>query len=128
MESSTRITTSTINLNDVKIYGFHGVSDEEQQVGTWYNITISLNTKLSPLSYLNDQLEGTIDYSAVLTLIKEEFAVKSRILEHLAYRIANKILSSFSSVQNVTIEIQKLAPPMSGNIKSASVKMTIERQ
>ena len=119
---------SSIKLNGIRLYGHHGVTEIEQKVGSWYEIDLTIEADISPAALEHDDIQGTIDYSAVLTVVKDEFATPSRLLEHLANRVAHAILSSFDRALAVSICVHKLAPPMPGNVRSAAVSLTLTRK
>lgn len=116
---------TNIRLNTIRLYGHHGVFAEEQQIGSWYEIDIDMLATISQDAYLNDQLDGTVSYADTLDIVKEEFQIKSKLLEHLAYRIAKHVLISSDKIEQVAIRVKKIAPPLVGNIHDACVEMTI---
>ena len=118
---------SSIKLNGIRLYGHHGVTEIEQKVGSWYEIDLTIEADISPAALEHDDIQGTIDYSAVLDVVKDEFSTPSRLLEHLAARIAHAILRSFDRAMAVNVCVQKLAPPMRGNVRSAAVSLTFTR-
>ena len=119
---------SSIKLNGIRLYGHHGLTKAEQHVGSWYEIDLAIEADVSAAALEHDDIQGTIDYSAVLTVVKNEFGIPSRLLEHLAHRIAHAILRSFDKALAINICVHKLAPPMPGNIHDASVSLTITRK
>ena len=117
-----------ISLNGIRLYGFHGVSAEEQQVGSWFEIDLVISAAVSDAALLDDDLSGTIDYSQVLHIVQTQFATPSRLLEHLAHRTATALLNTFPMAQEADITVHKLAPPMRGHVRSAAVRLTLARK
>jgi len=117
-----------ILLNGIRLYGHHGVGTDEQQVGSWYEIDLAIEADVTPAALEHDVLSGTIDYSAVLRLVRQEFATPSQLLEHLAYRISKSLLDAFSKASKADICLKKIAPPMPGNLHSAAVKFSLSRE
>lgn len=119
--------TTRIQLNKIQLYGNHGVFAEEQQIGSWYELSISMLTNVDNSAFINDELDGTVNYAEVLAIAKKEFSNKSKLLEHLAYQIAKQTLAYSTRIEEVTINIKKIAPPLVGNIHDACVELTINR-
>ena len=118
----------SIKINSLRLYGHHGVTEKEQKVGSWYEIDLTIDADISPAALEHDDLQGTIDYSAVLRIVKDEFAIPSKLLEHFANRVSHAILHSFDRALTVTICVHKIAPPMPGNIHSVAVRLTISKE
>ena len=116
-----------ILLNGIRLYGHHGVGKDEQTVGSWYEIDIVITADISAAAYHDDDLGGTINYADVLTIIKHEFSTPAQLLEHLAYRISKAVLETFARALQIDIYIQKVAPPLRGNIYSAAVRFSLSR-
>jgi len=68
----------SIQLNNLRFYAYHGVHDEEKQVGTEFeaNIFIEFDSK-EPIIHLDQ----TINYVTVYELAKELFAQPVKLLE-----------------------------------------------
>lgn len=113
--------TSKIILEDIKIYAYHGVLPEENIIGTYYILNVELHTDLWKAAETDD-LENTISYAEINDLIHEEMQIKSKLLEHVAGRILNKIKEKFPQISFIKIKITKTNPPMKGELKGASVE------
>ena len=48
-------------------------------------------------------------------------AIKSKLIEHVAHRIANCVLETFSNIEGGTLSIAKKNPPVQGEIESVEV-------
>ena len=119
---------SSITLNAIRLYGYHGVSSEEQQVGSWFEIDVAITADVATSALEHDDLSGTIDYSEALRIVKQEFATTSRLLENLAYRVSRALLEAFPTAQQVGITVRKMAPPMPGNVRSAGFRLSLTRE
>lgn len=117
--------TSKIILEDIKIFAYHGVLEEEQIIGTNYLINLEAEADLWKAS-TSDDLEDTINYAEINDIIHTEMAVKSQLLEHVAGRIMQAIQSKFTKISRIKIKITKTNPPMKGEMKGVSVE--IEKQ
>ena len=111
-----------IKIQDLKIYAYHGVHETEHRVGQWYTVNLELNGTFF-LAKSSDDLHGTIDYAAVTALVKAEMAQASKLIEHVAQRIATSLKSSFLLLESGTVEVVKENPPVKG---VGSVSVTVE--
>lgn len=112
-----------IHLEGIKIFAYHGVFDVEQAVGQWYEISLSVTTDFAAAAK-TDELTGTIDYAALNNLVHREMAIKSKLVEHVAQRIANAIKKEFPAIEKGTICISKLNPPVKGQLNSMKIELS----
>lgn len=113
---------SKIYLEDVKIYAYHGVLPEENVIGTYYILNLEIHTDLWKAAE-SDNLNDTISYADINDILHQEMQIKSKLLEHVAGRIINKINEKFSNVSYVKLKLTKTAPPMKGEMKGASIEL-----
>ncbi len=110
----------TICLNNIKVFAKHGVFEVEQKVGQWYLVNLEIDIDFSEAA-IKDDLNGTIDYSVLNKLIREEMAIPSKLIEHVANRIANKIIDTFPDIEEGSISISKLNPPVDGEMENVEI-------
>lgn len=113
---------SKIYLEEVKIYAYHGVLPEENIIGTYYIVNAELHTDLWKAAETDD-LNDTISYADINTIIHDEMNIKSKLLEHVAGRIISKIHGHFSEISYIKVKITKTSPPMKGEMKGASIEL-----
>jgi len=116
-----------IKLKNVRCYSHHGCLKEETLIGGEYLVNLSVKTKLGK-SHLTDNLEDAVDYVFLNSVIKEEMAVSSKLLETVVKKICNRVLSEEKRVYEVTVRVSKLCPPINGDAESVSVKITKKRE
>ena len=93
-----------VDINNLKIFGYHGCFDVEKIHGQFFNINISY--LLSDKVENNDSLDSTIDYIKVVNYIKKVFNHKRyNLLEDLAIYISDNLLDEFQ-INSVKISIQ----------------------
>ena len=112
----------SIELKTMTFHAYHGVLEQEQKVGNTYTIDLKLYLDLSK-AMQSDCLDDTINYAEVWQSVKEEMAIPSRLIEHAAGRIIQRIKSDFPSVVSVKICLAKKNPPMGADLREASVKI-----
>ena len=111
-----------ISLRNVRFHAFHGVLPQERRVGGDFLITVRVGYPLER-AMETDNVDDTLDYSALYALVEREVAEPSKLLEHVAGRIVKAITASFPEVTSVDLELTKLNPPMGADSEGAAVEV-----
>jgi dihydroneopterin aldolase len=115
-----------IQLENVRIYTNHGCLIEEDLIGSEYRVDLQITADLSK-SAQTDELLDTVDYVSLNAIIVEEMAVRSKLLEHVAQRILNRIFKEESLVEKAEVKVAKINPPIGGDVQSVVVIMSQNR-
>lgn len=115
-----------IKLKNIKIYAYHGCLVEEKKIGSDYRIDLTVKADLTD-SAVSDKLSDTVDYVHLNKIVKEEMAIRSKLLEHAAERILVRILDEISMVEKVTVDVSKINPPIGGNVEMVTIRRTKKR-
>lgn len=116
-----------IYLSGIKVYGHHGWSQEEREVGQALEVDLELSADLRA-SGLSDRLEDTLDYGQAYEIVRHSLAEgKHRLLEHLAEDIARRILQE-TPTPEVMVRVSKLNPPVGGVCERAAVEIRRSRE
>lgn len=115
-----------IHLKGLKLYAYHGVLPQENQVGAEYTIDLRLKTDFTQAAE-TDRLEGTVNYAEVFNAVKKEMEIPSQLLEHVAWRIARRLLDDFPTISKVDIALYKQNPPMGADCSLVGVEATYLR-
>lgn len=114
----------TIHLSGIKAYGYTGALPEENILGQWFEAEITLYIDLVEACQ-SDNLADTCDYRGVIDgtmrIIREE---RFKLIERLAGRIAAATLTADQRLQQVTVKVTKLAPPIADFSGQISVEIT----
>lgn len=116
----------SIKIKNIKLYSYHGCLAEEGKIGSDYRVDLKVKGDLA-LSAKTDELKDTIDYVHLNKIVKEEMAVRSKLLETVAERIINRVLSELLIVQKVSVSVSKINPPMGGNVGEVTVRRSKSR-
>ena len=116
--------SSKIYLRNVRFHAFHGVLPQEGIVGNDYLVNLVLDYDFSS-AMKTDNLEGTLNYAEVYQKVREEMAVPSKLLEHVAGRIAHRLFSDFPEIQKLQLSITKVNPPMGADSDGAGVEVVL---
>lgn len=109
-----------IEVTGIELYAYHGCMGEEEVLGGKYIVDVILTTDFSK-SAQTDQLVDTIDYVAVRNIVVEEMGIRSKLIEHVAYRILERFKAEFASLITANIKVRKLNPPIQGVVKEVAV-------
>ena len=115
-----------IKLDTIKIYAYHGCLEEESIIGSDYNIDIIVSANLSKAS-ISDNLSDTVDYVCINRIVTQEMHIKSKLLEHVAKRISDRIFAEISIVAEVKISVSKINPPIGGDVKMVTITLKEKR-
>ena len=116
---------SKIILEDIKIYAYHGVLQEEAIIGNHYVVNLEVHSDLEKASQ-SDDLADTINYAEINEIVHQEMAIRSQLLEHVIGRIINKIENQFPKITFIKIKLTKTIPPMPGEMKGVSLEFEKE--
>jgi len=61
-----------------------------------------------------------VDYVKIIEIVKQQMAIRSNMIEHPAKRIVDAILP-LHKVQKVTVEVEKIQPPIDATFDKISV-------
>ena len=109
-----------INIEGIRLYGYHGCLDEEGKIGGEYIVDVSLQTNFLEAS-ISDDLNLTIDYCDIFNICRDEMAIRSKLIEHVGKRIFDRIKFKFPQLISTTVKITKISPPMNGPVDKVSV-------
>ena len=111
---------SYILLENIEIFANHGVSSQETLVGNVFYVNIKLKVDVFKAA-VNDDLRDTVSYAEVYEIVKNEMSVPSKLIEHAAKRIIDRLKSKYSQIVSVEIKLSKRNPPVGGQVDYASV-------
>lgn len=84
---------------------------------------VNLAVAYSPESGMITALEQTIDYAALFKLVEKAMQEPVDLLETLAQKIAADIEALYPQAKEISIEIEKLNPPIDQFTGSVAVKL-----
>ena len=115
-----------IEVKNIRIYAFHGCLAEEAIIGSDYSVDVNVIADLS-MAAISDNLEDTIDYVQINRIVKEEMKIRSKLLEHVAKRILDRIFLENNLVKEIRVCIAKLNPPIGGDVEAVRVVLQENR-
>jgi dihydroneopterin aldolase len=110
--------TTSIVINDLRIYAYHGVGEQEQRVGNNFSLTIRVGYDATR-AMESDSIDDAVSYADIVEIAKRVMATPSRLLEHVTKRLADAITERYPAITSLSIKILKITPPISADLASA---------
>lgn len=123
----TTINQSYIYINNIRLHASHGVLPQERVTGGDYSIDTKIGYDISQ-AMLSDNVTDTLNYAEVFNIIKEEMAQNSNLLEHVAGRIANRLIREYAQISTIMLRITKCNPPMGANCDGAGIEIHLTNE
>jgi dihydroneopterin aldolase len=118
--------TDRIRIEGMVFEGRHGVHEHEQRNQQPFEVDLELVLDLEPAGRTDD-LERTIDYSAVFTTCRRLVETTSfRLIEALAQRIADEVLATYHP-DEVIVRIRKPAVDLGGTFRAVGIEIVRRR-
>ena len=116
----------TIRLENVRLYGFHGCLKEEEMIGSDYRVDLEVSADLERASR-SDSLSDTVDYVLLQSIIREEMAIRTKLIETVAGRILDRVLAEIPEVMAAGVSVSKINPPIGGDVEQVTVSLHKKR-
>lgn len=111
-----------ISLEGLEFFAYHGVHDFEKEQGNSFVVDVEVEVDVQEAE-ASDELEGTVDYEELFSLVEKEMGIRSKLLEHVSARICNSVLDRWENVSRVKIKLGKLNPPIGAVCKMSGVTL-----
>jgi dihydroneopterin aldolase len=117
----------TIKLKNIRTYSYHGCLVEESKIGSDYLVDLEIKADLQQ-SMQTDELADTVDYVHLNKIVTEEMAIRSKLLEHVAKRIVDRVFKEIPMVMNVIVGVSKINPPIGGDVQAVTIEIEESRK
>lgn len=127
MKNPARIRRGAVFVEGLRLHAFHGHFEHERRVGQMFVIDLSLTLDVSAAA-ARDALKATVDYGAVVETTRRVFSGPPRkLVEAVAYDIAQALLDGFPPLESVVVRVGKTAPPIAATLDVAGVEIEVTR-
>ena len=116
-----------IEVKEARFYAYHGVLPQERRVGGSYTVTLRVGYDWSRAAE-TDEVGDTLDYAALYEVVKREMMVPSKLLEHVAGRIAKAVTTAWPTVTSLDLWLVKDKPPMGAACAGAGVEAHYKKE
>lgn len=114
--------TYKISLENIRLYGYHGATQNERELGQRFEIDVEITADLSE-AVKADDMRRTVNYEAVYKLVEAEVVnERYHLLEAMADKIARDVLKEFGGLE-VLVRIRKPSVPIAGSIDHVEVEV-----
>ncbi len=110
-----------ISLEKIKVYAHHGCMKEETVIGSDYIVNVWVEVNLNN-SAITDDLKDTVDYVLLHKIVVDEMLIPAKLLENVVHRILQRIFSGIEHVQQASVQVSKINPPIGGHVYAVSVE------
>jgi dihydroneopterin aldolase len=107
-------------IEDIRLHAYHGCLEEEGIIGGKYRIDIKIVADFTECAD-SDDLTKTVDYVIVYDLVKDEMAIRSKLIETVAKRIALKLQAQYAWVSEWEVSLTKFNPPVGGSLGQSRI-------
>jgi dihydroneopterin aldolase len=112
-----------IEISGIRCYGYTGYLPEEQVLGQWFELDLTIWLDLS-ITGANDQLAHSLNYAEVVARVTTLLETcRFQTIERLNTVITEAVLA-FDPVQRVHSRLVKVSPPIPGFAGRIAIAMT----
>jgi 7,8-dihydroneopterin aldolase/epimerase/oxygenase len=116
-----------IIIEDLEIYAYHGVAEEEKKLGQIFIVSLQVSADLNTAA-VNGDINATINYADVCRAVQKALNTKKYdLIETAALKVIDEIFNSFSNALSVKILLKKPWAPMGYHLKYAAVELERRR-
>ena len=112
----------TISLNNIVVYGYHGVHPEEKSLGQRFEIDLEYRLS-NPAFPWKDEERATVSYVNAHNIVSKVCAEQSfNLIETLGNRIVEEMRARFS-VDLIIVRVRKPSVPIQGILDHVEVEV-----
>lgn len=117
----------TIQISDIRAYGYTGALPEENVLGQWFRVDLILQMDLTQAGK-SDVLADTHDYRNAIVAVHHLIQkCPFKLVESLASEIAKAVLKTDERLTEITVKLTKLAPAIPDFTGSIAVEIVRDR-
>ena len=102
----------TIHLHNVKFYSYHGIHEEEKNLGNEFELSADIQFH-EEVDVINS-IKQTINYVDIYKIIKQHMNEPSHLLETVVMGIGNSIKTKYDNIRSISLRLKKMHPPITG--------------
>ena len=107
-------------IEDIRVHAYHGCLEEEAKIGGKSRVDVKAVAESSDAAQ-NDDLSRTVDYVVVYNLVQEEMAKRSKLIETVAKRMAERLKQTYPWVNEWEVSLTKYNPPVQGDLGQSRI-------
>jgi dihydroneopterin aldolase len=111
-----------VEVHGIRIYAYHGCLPEETTIGAEFFVDVSVLTDFTT-GMKEDRLDGTLDYVSLTRCVEEEMSIPSKLIEHAADRIIQRVEAIDPHAREIRVKVIKPKAPVHADIGGVSVSL-----
>lgn len=116
-----------IIIKDLKLFCYHGVNPEEKEEGQNFLFDITAFVDLT-VPCKTDNVDDTVSYAKMIKTVRRVAqSEKNDLIERVAQRIADEILSEFDKVNSLIVTVKKPEAPIKAEFDYVAVSVERSR-
>ncbi|MFT4602561.1 MAG: dihydroneopterin aldolase [Arenicella sp.] len=109
-----------VEVLGIEVFAYHGCMQEEAILGGKFIVDIQIETDFSK-SAKSDEIIDTIDYVRVREIVVAQMAIRSKLIEHVGYRILEEFKKEFPGAIKSRIKVRKMNAPIGGVVGEVAI-------
>ncbi|EHM09819.1 FolB domain protein [Thermanaerovibrio velox DSM 12556] len=119
---------TTMTIKGIHFHAFHGALEVERELGQVLEIDLSLSYDVEPKDLDSEKVPPVADASVYEIVQKVVMTTKFKAMEGLALEIARRLIKAYGVVELVTVVIRRRQLFIPGDVQSAEVEITVDRE
>lgn len=116
-----------IIIDSLRVFAYHGVNPEENEIGQWFVLDIEAWADLSN-ACSTDELYDTVSYADIIKTVRKAMTEKNcKLLEHAAQYTADVIFRNHSKIQHIKLRLKKPDAPIKADFGFVAVEIERDR-
>lgn len=113
-----------IEVKGMRFHAYHGCHPGERQVGGLFEVDVELAVDLAGFKR-TDEITSTIDYVAVMHVVRDEMDQPKNLIEAVAASIGHRLRERFSQAREARVTVRKLSPPVGYEVDYVSTTIKV---
>jgi len=112
-----------IIIEELEVYAYHGVKQEEKKLGQMFIVSLQISADLESAAQ-SGNLEETINYSKVCKIVNDILQSESfDLIETAALKVIEGVFHKYNQAQLIKVILKKPWAPMGQHLKYAAVEL-----
>ena len=109
-----------VHVQGLRVKAYHGCLEEEASVGSDFVVDVVVTTDFDK-AIASDDLKDTADYVHLSSIVVNQMAIRSKLIEHVGKRIIDCIYEQLQGIESVEVKITKINPPINTDVEAVCV-------
>lgn len=111
-----------IEVNGIRVFAYHGCLEEEARIGGHFRVDVRVEGDFIAAED-SDDLSDTVDYGRVTAIVREQMAIRAKLIEHVARNILRALRAEWPATHRWQVRVIKEHPPVPGSVDHVAYEM-----